>query len=189
MTTAVTRMAFVNAAFRLPKKTVNSTQSISPTRSPVCMAAVTRRDVLRLATLALGTTLLPNVSQSFSLNDLAISGTVETITLGRSKAEQLKKTASSWANCTEDEKSVVLRFIPVWLEPARVASAKLPDLLNGKNIDVDRLRGHGNAMYGHLLELRAEAKAFNTKGIIRELDEIMETADAITDSLHKAGIA
>lgn len=182
-------IAFVNVAFMLRRDSTNSIGTQPLTRSSVCMTSVTRRSALRLATLALGATLLPSVSQSFSLNDLAVSGTVETIALGRSKAEQLKETASSWKSCSEDEKSLVLRFIPVWLEPARVACAKLPDLLSGKNIDTERLRGHANAMFGHLLELRAEAKAFNTKGIIRELDEIMETADAITSSLQKAGIA
>lgn len=182
-------MAFIPSLTRLPFRPPSSTSIGSRRGTLMCTASVPRRHVLRLATLALGVTMLPGASKSFSLNDLTLSGTLEAIALGRTKAKALKNVATTWKTCTEDEKLLVLRFIPIWLEPARVASAKLPDLLRSKNVDIESLRGQANAMFGHLLELRSEAKAFSTEGIIRELDEVVETVDAIFDITKKAGIA
>lgn len=140
-----------------------------------------RRSILRLSLLTLGIALLPNQqANALSMKDAAASDALDTISLGKRKATELKKRVSKWPSvCGEDEKLIVLRYIPIWLQPAQAACKTLLGLVNPKKVDVEKLTAQTNLMFGHLLELSTEADNKNTAGIMRELDEIMETADDV----------
>lgn len=154
-----------------------------PWLTPTCSVGVPRRSVLKLLGLAISVAALPTGAEAFSLKDVEKRKTVDLIKLGKSKATDLKKKVQEWGPCTDDDRLLVLRFIPIWLEPARKASAKLPTLFDGQpdTIKIDELSTQASALFGHLLELTQEANSRNTKGIVRELDEFVETSDVILD--------
>lgn len=182
-------MAFIQAPFRPLQQSSNIIVASSPARmqsGPVMAASpMSRRSVLRLATLSVGTLLLagtgPADVHAISLREKAASDALGRIRLGKTKALELKKIAMMWGEKIKDEDiGLVLRFIPIWLTPARVACTDLPNLVDPKKADTDKLATQALLMTGHLLELSTEAKSGNTKGIIRELDEIAETVDDIS---------
>lgn len=110
------------------------------------------------------------------MNEHAIRRNVGKVSLGVDKAKALLSTATEWKDAlTEDDQLYVLRFIPIWLEPARIA---ISNIAKQQGVDVgnkDTVQMKSAAMTGHLLELRGEAKARKKNGVIRELDEFVET--------------
>lgn len=155
--------------------------SRTPRTTPTCSTGVPRRSVLKLLGLAVAVGALPSDTRAFSLKDVEKRKTVDLVKLGRLKATDLKKKVQEWGTCTDDERLLVLRFVPIWLEPARKASAKLATLFDGQpnTTNIEQLTTQSNALFGHLLELNQEANAKSKEGIIRELDEFVETADVI----------
>lgn len=157
------------------------------TCTPTCSAApVTRRRALQLASLAVAATLLPSPARSESTYEKNVRNNVARVAAGRTKAEDLKKIASSWKDAMdEDDELYVLRFIPIWLEPARVAMGNVGKQENIDVGDAGAVQNKAAEMKGHLLELRTESKARKKTGVIRELDEFVETAD---DFLKLSGV-
>lgn len=180
-------MAFVNHPIGPGKTLKHSAHSVTNVTSRssrtalTCSAGVTRRSVLKLLGLAISVATLPFEAEAFSLKDIEKRKTLDLIKLGKLKATDLKKKVQEWGSCTDDDRLLVLRFIPIWLEPARKASAKFATLFDGQpnTTKIDELGTQANAMFGHLLELTQEANSRSKEGIIRELDEIVETADVI----------
>lgn len=148
-------------------------------QTPTCLAArFSRRCVLKLASLTTAVAFLPRPARSETTYEKNIRKKVAKVILARSRAQDLKDVASSWNNAmTEDDELYVLRFIPIWLEPARLAMA---DIGNQADVDVgdtNSLKNKAGEMMGHLLELRMESKARKKAGVLRELDEFVETAE------------
>lgn len=156
---------------------VKSSERVTPT----CSAAVSRRTFLQLVGLATTIAIAPRETEAFSLKDAEIQKTVGFVALGRTKAVELRNMVQKWTSCTDDDRLLVLRFVPIWLAPAQRAAAQLPNLLEGSSAanKVGDLTTQANAAFGHLLELKQEANSNNVDGILRELDEIVETADEI----------
>lgn len=166
---------------------LKTSTSIRP--SPVMSASpMNRRSVLRLAALSLGTLALTNGNgaHAFSLKDKAASDNVKKIKSVKNKVVGLKDMVSGLGDKVKDEDIlVVLRFIPIWLTPVQIAAAELPDMVNPAKADVEKLKSQALLMKGHLLELSTEAKNGSKQGIIRELDEILETIDDISELAKK----
>lgn len=169
-------------AFRGPKSTASRSK-----RPPTCSAApVPRRRALQVASLAVATTLLPSLVRSESMYEKNVRKDVAKVAAGRAKVEDLKKIASSWKDVMdEDDGLYVLRFIPIWLEPARIAMENVAKQESVDVGDAGALQTKAVEMMGHLLELRTESKARKKAGVVRELDEMVETAD---DFLNLPGI-
>ncbi|CDF38495.1 unnamed protein product [Chondrus crispus] len=148
-------------------------------QTPTCLAAdATRRRILQLASVALATTVLPTPARSESTYEKKVRKNVARVSLGRAKAQDLKIVASSWKeDMSEDDQLYVLRFIPIWLEPARLAMAAVGTQENVDIGDAALLKNKAAESMGHLLELRAEAKGRKKAGVLRELDEWLETLD------------
>lgn len=204
----VSPMAFVLPASPLAPLTPqrSSTLARTPTRhTPICATSSapnpSRRNLLRLALLAPAAALAASVvatgrvggvaaANALSLRDLEAHRTAGVIKTGRTKAGELAIVAANWKESKDEECEIVLRFIPIWMEPARVAAERLAGVLKGnEKADVAKLQSEAQAMLGHLYELKAEAKAQNRDGIVRELKEYVETADTILEVLKGAGIA
>lgn len=118
-----------------------------------------------------------------SLNDLAVADSLAVVELGKAKAEALKQDVSKWkAVCSDEDKLLVLRYVPIWFTPSQVACEKIVKLTTGnKKVDSDKVLQQALLLKGHLVELNMEAKNLSSAGIIRELDEFIETADIIID--------
>lgn len=154
----------------------NASASITMVRPVSSVAPLSRRAVLNLSCVALAAALLPPPVLAESMNEQSIRRNVGRVSLGVNKAKALLSTATEWKDAlTEDDKLYVLRFIPIWLEPARVA---ISNVAKQQGVDVGNkgtVQTKSTAMNGHLLELRGEAKAQKKNGVIRELDEFVET--------------
>lgn len=111
------------------------------------------------------------------MNERSVRRKVGKVSLSVNKAKALLSTATEWKDTiSEDDQLYILRFIPIWLEPARIAIADIASQ-QGVNIgDKGNVQSKSAALYGHLLELRGEAKARKKGGVVRELDEFVETA-------------
>lgn len=126
---------------------------------------------------------LANRANAASLNDLAVSDSLAVVELGKAKAEALKQDVSKWKSvCSDEDKLLVLRYVPIWFTPTQVAGEKIAKLTaNNKKVDSDKVMQQSLLLKGHLVELNMEAKNLSSAGIIRELDEFIETADIIID--------
>lgn len=146
---------------------------------PTCCAAqVPRRRVLQLASFAVASTLLPAPARSESTYEKNVRRDVAKVSTGRAKAEDLKKTATGWKEAMdEDDELYVLRFIPIWLEPARLAMGNVGKQENVDVGDTSLINTKAAEMMGHLLELRMESKTRKKAGVLRGLDEFLETSD------------
>lgn len=126
---------------------------------------------------------LVKAANAFSLNDLAVSDAIDVVKLAKTKAEVLKEEVSKWKSvCSDDDRFVVLRYVPIWLTPAQVAGEKIAKLtVDNKKVDSDKVMQQSLLLKGHLVELNMEANNLSSAGIIRELEEFIETADIIID--------
>lgn len=94
------------------------------------------------------------------------------------KAAALKDTASQWkGSLEEDDELYVLRFIPIWLEPARGAMRKVGDQTEVDVGNRPAVQQEAARVLGHLFELKAEAKGRSKDGVLRELDEYVESCE------------
>lgn len=104
---------------------------------------------------------------------------MQRISEARGRAIALRSEADRWPKtASEDDAQATLRTAAIWLEPARLAlveAAELPDRVQIG--DREKVRTLAGLLLGHLFELRDEARNANSKGIVRELDEYVETAD------------
>lgn len=101
------------------------------------------------------------------------------IKLGLEKARSLKPIVATWKEpLQEEDEFYVLRFIPIWLEPARIAMLEVGEQKKVDVGDTQKILGEGAKILGHLLELKEEAKAFRKEGVMREIDEFCESCEA-----------
>lgn len=142
--------------------------------------STTRRAVLSLAALVIPHVLLPSSARAESSYERKVKGRVAVIRLGRDKAAALSAIVKKMpATMLENDEFYVLRFVPIWLETARVACT---DIAAQEEVDLGEspvLTGAAAELTGHLLELRAEARGGRRDGVLRELDEIIETVDKL----------
>lgn len=151
-----------------------------------CADEVPRRRVLKLASVAVAAAFLPSAVHSESTYEKNVRKDVAKVSGGRAKAEELKKAVTGWKDAmSEDDELYVLRFIPIWLEPARAAMENVGKQGNVDVGDASTVNNKALEMIGHLLELRVEAKSRRKAGVLRELDEFVETSD---DFLKLPGI-
>lgn len=103
---------------------------------------------------------------------------INTVLQGRSRAKALADTVNTWKDkLSDDDMLYVLRYIPIWLEPARVAMSNVASQRAVDIGDPHVAATKAAATLGHLLELKMEAKGRSKDGVLRELDEFVETAD------------
>lgn len=161
----------------------NSRRAIKPNISialtPVCTLNTTRRQVLKLATLALTTTLLPMSSTALSLNETKISDSLDTIRQAVTKAKYLSETIAQWSAFEPDRKDFIRRYLAIWIDPAKPACDTIAKLVKPRVADPATVSALSTEMLGHFLEMREEISAMRKDGVLRELDEFMETAETI----------
>ena len=170
----------MNAFISTPLPCASSTRQAahaSQRTTPRC-SAVTRRTALRLAGLSACAALLPQSVKAESLNEKKVIAKMDKITLAIDKAKSLKSVVGQWKDAfAEDDGLYVLRYIPIWLEPGRVAMADIASQTDVNIGDREKANQYAAAILGHLFELKTEARGRSKEGVLRELDEFVETAD------------
>lgn len=164
-----------NFAFSLPPFPTSSQSHVRI--SPRC--SLSRRSALKL-TPALFTFLATCPAYALSLNELGVRDEVARVSLGLLKARELKQMVSAWKDVIDTDDSLIIqRFIPIWIEPMKVA---MTNLANKQGVDLGDQTLVNNCaleMTGHLLELKMEAKGRKKDRILDELEEIEETAEKL----------
>lgn len=188
-------MAFITSPIQVQVTTRRTSSTTPATRTPVRASAgrgPSRRAMLRTAAQSLGAAaLLAHIDKvapasAFSLNDVKQFDAERTLRSAREKACDLYARIQNGTGIKDDDVDYLIRFFPIWLDPARMATDRIASLVRPKVADPAVVRGLAVQLSGHLAELRAEVRAKSKEGIMRELDEFVETVDTILKTVKSA---
>lgn len=166
----------MHAAFSFPVLAA-ALQPQNASTTPRC--GVSRRAALQLAAAALSAAVLPCApARAESTYEKNVRLAVGKVSLLLAKSKQLGRAIEECKDpLPEEDVLYVLRFIPIWLEPGRIAMRMVGEQTRVDVGDRDRVVGEADAVFGHLLELKEEAKAGRKSGVLREVDELCESCE------------